>query len=209
MNIPWQNLKADIHRTYELQSGSKVKRWLYTLKAPGVHAVMVYRYGQWVASKPIAIRIFLTPIYLVLNRRIQKIWGIQLPRAAQIGPGLYIGHFGQIIVSDESIIGCHCSLGHCTTIGNSGDRIGRTVPIIGDDVFIATGAKLFGNITIGNNVKIGANAVIHKSIPDNAVVAMSPGFTIISYKGNRHRNRLNKEELSGDVIVNLDMIAKS
>jgi serine O-acetyltransferase len=56
------------------------------------------------------------------------------------------------------------------------------VPIIGNNVYIATGAKLFGKIVIGNNVKIGPNAVVHKSIPDNAVVVSSPGFKILFYQ---------------------------
>jgi serine O-acetyltransferase len=58
---------------------------------------------------------------------------------------------------------------------------------IGDDVYIAPGAKVFGNITAGNNVKVGANAVVYRDLPDNAVVALSLGFQIISYKGNRPR----------------------
>jgi serine O-acetyltransferase len=48
----------------------------------------------------------------------------------------------------------------------------------------APGAKIFGKIKIGNNVKIGANAVVYKDIPDNAIVVLDPGFKIISYKGN-------------------------
>ena len=57
--------------------------------------------------------------------------------------------------------------------------------MIGDNVYMAPGAKIFGKITIGNNVKIGANAVIHKDIPDNAVVVLDPGFKIVSFKGNQ------------------------
>jgi serine O-acetyltransferase len=59
------------------------------------------------------------------------------------------------------------------------------VPVIGDDVFIAPGARLYGNIRIGNNVAIGANAVVYRDVPDDAVVVLDPGFRIVSYKGNR------------------------
>ena len=58
-------------------------------------------------------------------------------------------------------------------------------PTIGDNVYIAPGARLFGKIVIGNNVKVGANAVIHKDLPDNAIAVLDPGFKIISYAGNR------------------------
>ena len=51
-------------------------------------------------------------------------------------------------------------------------------------VYLAPGARVFGKISIGNNVKIGANAVVYKDIPDNAIVVLDPGFKIVSYKGN-------------------------
>jgi serine O-acetyltransferase len=57
-------------------------------------------------------------------------------------------------------------------------------PVIGDNVYIAPGAKVFGKIRIGDNVKIGANAMVFKNFLDNAVAVMDPGFRIISYKGN-------------------------
>ena len=77
------------------------------------------------------------------------------------------------------------------TIGRSGHGENYGMPVIGDDVYIAPGAKLFGKIRVGDNVKIGANAVVHRDVPDNAVVA-SPGFQIVSLKGNRRRAPLQK-----------------
>jgi serine O-acetyltransferase len=107
-----------------------------------------------------------------------------LPRRARIGPGLYIGHFGGITVSPETVMGKDCSISPGVTIGLSGkgDRLG--VPVIGDDVYVAPGAKLIGKIRIGSSVKIGANAVVYRDIPDNAVVALDPGFRIVSFTGN-------------------------
>ena len=101
-----------------------------------------------------------------------------------IGPGLYIGHFGGIIVSSAAVIGENCNISHGVTIGAAGTRQRGGVPRIGNNVYIGPGAKVFGRITIGNNVKIGANCVVHKDVPENAVVALNPGFEIISFKGN-------------------------
>jgi serine O-acetyltransferase len=111
-------------------------------------------------------------------------WGIEVGRGATIGPGFIIGHFGGIILAGTTVIGKNFNLSHCTTIGLAGDGENLGAPHIGDDVYVAAGARVFGKITIGNNVKIGANAVVYKDIPDNAVVACAPGFTIISMKGN-------------------------
>jgi serine O-acetyltransferase len=143
----------------------------------------VLRFGQWALRRSAWVRIALDPVYFVANLLVHIAWGIEISRRASIGPGLYIGHFGGITVSGSAVIGSNCNLSQNITVGLSGDG----VPVIGDDVYIAPGARIFGRIRIGNNVKIGANAVIHKDIPDNAVVALAPGYQIISYAGNRRR----------------------
>lgn len=93
------------------------------------------------------------------------------------GPGFYPAHYGTIVVNASSRIGAHCMIHACTNIG--GGRGG--VPMIGDDVFIGPGAKIFGGITIGDNVSIGANAVVNKSFPSNVVIAGVPA-KIVKYK---------------------------
>ncbi len=113
----------------------------------------------------------------------------------RIGPGLYIGHFGGITVSSAAIIGRDCNLSQNITIGVSGAGSKRGAPTIGDNVYIAPGARLVGKISIGNNVKIGANAVIHKDLPDNAIAVLDPGFKIISYAGNRPADRRRRDAL--------------
>jgi len=112
-------------------------------------------------------------------------WGIDIPREAQIGGGLCIGHFGSIFISRHAKIGENLNISQDVTIGMSGKGESRGVPVIGNNVYIGPGAKIYGKITIGDNVKIGANAVIYKNIPDNAVVVLSPGFEIISMESDR------------------------
>ncbi len=177
-------LQADIARTYQLAAGGRLQRIIQCARSPGVHTVIVFRYGQWARQRLLVFRIALDPVYFLLNLLIKILWGIELPRGARVGPGLYIGHFGGITISPAAIIGLNCSVSQGTTIGISGTGDRQGVPTIGDDVFIAPGARLFGKINVGNNVKIGANAVIYRDIPDNAVVVLDPGFKIISYKGN-------------------------
>ncbi|MBM0107994.1 hypothetical protein JM946_24960 [Steroidobacter sp. S1-65] len=178
-------LRADLRRRYEMTSGSKLHRVLTCARSPGVHAVLVLRFGQWSQRRNKLLRILFDPIYAILNFFIQVLWGIEIPRRAKIGPGLYIGHYGGITVSSGAVIGRDCNLSQSITIGVSGAGSKRGAPTIGDNVYIAPGARLVGKITIGNNVKIGANAVIHKDLPDNAIAVMEPGFKIISYAGNR------------------------
>jgi serine O-acetyltransferase len=177
----FETLQKDIDRTYSLQQGGKIKRSIACFRTPGVKAVAVFRFGAWLYEKNILAKIILLPIYYYLNYRMETRWGIDISPTAQIGPGLYIGHFGGIFVLGK--VGKNASIGQGVTIGYSGKGDKRGSPTIGDNVYIGAGAKVFGKITIGNNVKIGANCVVYKDIPDNAIVA-APGFQIISYKGH-------------------------
>lgn len=178
-------LRADLRRRYAMTSGSTLRRVLTCARAPGVHAVLVLRFGQWSRRRPKVLRILFDPLYVILDFLIHVLWGIEIPRSAKIGPGLYIGHYGGITVSSIAVIGRDCNLSQNITIGVSGAGAKRGAPTLGDNVYVAPGARLVGKITIGNNVKIGANAVIHKDLPDNAIAVLDPGFKIISYAGNR------------------------
>jgi serine O-acetyltransferase len=182
---PESPLLADLRRRYAMTSGSTLRRMLTCARAPGVHAVLVLRFGQWSRRRHKLLRILFDPIYAILDFFIHVLWGIEIPRNAKVGPGLYIGHYGGITVSAGAVIGRDCNLSQNITIGVSGAGDKRGAPTLGDNVYVAPGARLVGKINIGDNVKIGANAVIHKDLPDNAIVVSDPGFKIISYAGNR------------------------
>lgn len=100
-----------------------------------------------------------------------------------------------IFVNEYSKIGINARIFHQVTIGTSGGE--KFAPIIGDDCEIFAGAKIFGKITIGNNVKIGANAVVNKSFPSNVMIAGVPAKIIKVYdtKSKQWIRVNNKKEL--------------
>ena len=163
-------LKADLIRYYNMKKGSKVKRIIGCYRTPGVHAIIIFRFGQWLLRQNVGVKLLLLPIYYMQHHRITGRWGISIERMTQIGEGFYIGHYGGIFVSAEAKIGKNVNISQDVTIGVAGKGDNRGYPIIGDNVYIAPGAKIFGKIKIGNDVKIGANAVVYKDIPDGATV---------------------------------------
>jgi serine O-acetyltransferase len=183
--------RADFTRYYRYCDGARLLRLLRCWTIPGLQAVAVYRFGQWAKGSHWTVRVVADPLYQLLGMLIKLCWGIALPRSARIGRGLYIGHFGGIHISSAARIGKNCNLSQDVTIGVAGVGDKRGVPIIGDNVYLAPGARVFGPIRIGNNVKIGANAVVYRDIPDNAVVALDPGFTIVSLNGNPNPNQVD------------------
>lgn len=187
MDPAFAALRADVRRTYDLLQGGRARRMVNCARSPGVQAVAVYRFGQWLGRRAAIVRVFLEPLYLIGQFLVHALWGIEIPRSARIGPGFYIGHFGSITISPHAVMGSRCSISPCITIGMAGHGERFGVPVIGDNVYIAPGARVFGRIRIGSNVKIGANAVVYRDVPDGAVVALDPGFRIISYAGNAPR----------------------
>lgn len=102
--------------------------------------------------------------------------GLELSPRTQIGPGLYVAHFGPTVIHPRTIAGSNLTLLQGVTIGEHNNG----VPIIGNNVAIATGAKVIGGITIGDNVTIGAGAVVIKDVPNDCTVVGIPAKPIYS-----------------------------
>lgn len=117
--------------------------------------------------------------YLILLIRFKKEslrLGFSIP-VNVFGPGLAIAHYGTIIVNERAKIGRNCRIHACTNIGASGGT--SKAPQIGDNVYIGPGAKIYGNIQIGNNIAISANSSVNKSfLEDNIMIAGSPARKI-------------------------------
>ena len=101
-------------------------------------------------------------------------YGFQI--GGKIGKGFFIGHFGTIVSNTETIIGENCNIAHLVTIGvtRRGPKAGA--PIIGNEVWIGTGATLVGKILIGDNVLIAPGAYVNFDVPDNSIVIGNPGI---------------------------------
>lgn len=87
------------------------------------------------------------------------------------GPGMYLCHYGTIVINEAVRIGANCTMHVCVNIGRGGS-------VIGDNVYFGPGVKVIETVNIGNNVQIGANAVVNKDIPDNCVVVGVPAKPI-------------------------------
>jgi len=169
----FSNIRADIKR-YNEKNEFTPRIFFNLLFTQGLWAITVYRFGSWCSRLKLPIvSLFLKLIYFFLFKIVEITTGISISSNAQIGQGLYIGHFGGIFINEGAKIGENCTIAQGVTIGTLG--LGKMgAPIIGDCVFIGSGAKVLGNIIIGNNVKIGANAVVIRNVPDNATAVGVP-----------------------------------
>jgi serine O-acetyltransferase len=133
---------------------------------------------------------------LVLKHYAYK-FGMSIPFQTEIGSGFYIGHFGGIIVNERAVIGKNCNISPGVIVGQANRGRNKGYPTLGDNVYLGPGAKLVGNVRVGSNVAIGANCVVTRDVPDNAVVVGIPG-RVISFKGSeRYVDHTDYRELEG------------
>lgn len=171
----FENLREDWGRWAEGASRSHAPR---TLLTQGFWASSEYRFGHWVRNgAPAWARLPLLVVSVFTHLLIEITTGISISPSARIGPGLQVGHFGGIFVNGRATIGAGCTLGHDVTIGQDVDPP-FGIPTIGRGVYIAPGAKIFGDITIGDHVAIGANAVVRDSVPDRGIAVGIPARVV-------------------------------
>jgi serine O-acetyltransferase len=146
----------------------------------GFKITLGYRVAHWLYVNHWWIPLKLFNLYYF---HLQSLYSCELPYQAEIGPGFYFGHVFGTIVSPRTVFGKNVNLSQAVTLGviPKGKRAG--VPVIGDNVYIAPGAKIVGGIRVGRGSAIGANAVVTKDTPENAVVVGIPG-EVISLKGS-------------------------
>lgn len=153
--------------------------YFYIQVLPGLKYTIILRYCQYYRRKN---RLLFYFFYLWL-RRLKYKYGIDISYRTKIGKGLYIGHFGGIVVHGDAVIGENCNLSQGMTIGVLARGKNAGIPIIGDRVFFGPGAVILGGINIGNDVLIGANSLVTFDVPDQSVVSTSIA-QIVSQKGS-------------------------
>jgi serine O-acetyltransferase len=167
----FENIREDWH-TYE---GDITRQGLWVM--------VVYRFGRWrYQFKSAIFRVPLSFCYKVLKLWSQILTGIDLPCEVVVGHRLVIEHFGGIIISGDTQLGDDVVIRNGVTIGLRRTGV-RGAPVIGNRVDIGTGAKVLGSIRIGDDVAIGANAVVLEDVPDGCIAVGIPAK--IRPRGNK------------------------
>jgi serine O-acetyltransferase len=140
----------------------------------GFWAMVFYRYGRWRYTIPWRpLRLPFSFVYKFLKPFVETLTGIELPCEVILGRRLVIEHFGGIIISGDAAFGEDCIIRNGVTVGLRQTHR-RGSPTIGNRVDIGAGAKLLGPIRIGDDVAIGANAVVITDVPSNSIAVGIP-----------------------------------
>ena len=139
---------------------------------PGLHAIWLHRISHFLYKKGLVL------IPRLINYFSRFLTGVDIHPGATIGKGLFIDHAMGVVIGETSIIGDNVTLYQGVTLGGTGKEKGKRHPTIGNNVVVATGAKVLGSFTVGDNSKIGAGSVVLEEVPPNSTVVGIPGKII-------------------------------
>jgi serine O-acetyltransferase len=151
------------------------------LREQSVWAVAVYRLGRAGESLPRPLRWIAGRLYWPVYRVVETLTGISLPKAATVGPGLRIHHFGGIVIHPRAVIGADCTIRHGVTIGERFED--GPVPVVEDGVDIGAYAQVLGAITVGRDARIGAMSVVLVDVPAEAAAVGNPARVVEAVGG--------------------------
>ncbi|MCE2928095.1 MAG: serine O-acetyltransferase [Candidatus Caenarcaniphilales bacterium] len=144
--------------------------WLYY---PGFQAVIAHRFFHWLyQKKPCFVFKFVARF---LQYLVRIITGIEIHPAAQIGKNFFIDHGYGVVIGETAIVGDDVTIYQGVTLGGVSTKKEKRHPTLGSNIVVGAGAKILGNITIGDYVQIGANSVVVKDVPSNSTVVGIPG----------------------------------
>ena len=139
---------------------------------PCVHAIFSHRINHFL------YKIKLKGLARLFSQISRFFTHIEIHPGAEIGKNLLIDHGAGVVIGETAIVGDDCTIYQGVTLGGTGKQTGKRHPTIGNNVFIGSGAKILGNINIGDNCKIGANSVVLKDVPSNSTAVGIPARII-------------------------------
>jgi len=139
---------------------------------PGLHAIWLYRISNYLFRRG---WVLLPRMICYFNRLLT---GVDVHPGATIGEGLFIDHATGVVIGETCIIGNNVTLYQGVTLGGTGKEKGKRHPTIGNNVVVASGAKVLGSFSVGDNSKIGAGSVVLREVPPNSTVVGIPGRVV-------------------------------
>jgi len=170
------NIKADLHAILINDPAARSK-WEAVICYPGFHALVIHRFSHWLYTIDL---ILLARIFSQIARH----WtGVEIHPGAKIGKGVFIDHGMGVVIGETAEIGDNVILYHGSTLGGTGHHTGKRHPTVKDGVLIGAHSLILGPITLNENVKVGAGAVVIKDVPRDTTVVGVPTTQRFFYHG--------------------------
>jgi serine O-acetyltransferase len=166
-----QSVREYIASVFERDPAAK--SWIEVLLCyPGLHALWAHRVNHWLWTHRLRL------LARFLSQVARLLTGIEIHPGAQIGRRFFIDHGMGVVIGETTIIGDDVTLYQGVTLGGTGKEKGKRHPTLRNNVVVGGGAKILGNITIGENCRVGAGSVVLNDVPDNSTIVGVPGHII-------------------------------
>lgn len=180
-------IKSDIKAVFERDPAAR-SVWEVLLCYPGLHAIWLHRMSHYLYKRG----------WILLPRMISNLGrfltGIEIHPGATIGKGLFIDHGTGVVIGETAELGENVTLYQGVTLGGTGKEKGKRHPTIGNNVVVATGAKVLGSFKVGDDSKIGAGSVVLREVPPHSTVVGIPG-KIVWHEGVKLANARDEVDL--------------
>ncbi len=169
----FNTLLADFQIIFERDPAAR--NWLEVITCyPGLQALMLHRFAHTLYSLKIPF------LPRLISHIARFLTGIEIHPGAVIGQSVFIDHGMGVVIGETAIVGNYCLIYQGVTLGGTGKEAGKRHPTLGENVVIGGGAKVLGNINIGDHVRIGAGSVVLRDVPSNCTVVGVPGRVVYS-----------------------------
>jgi serine O-acetyltransferase len=165
------SIRTDLDSVLERDPAARSRLEVFLVYS-GLHAIWAQRITHWLWVRDSKF------LARWLSQFVRNLTGVEIHPGAVVGPGFFIDHGMGVVIGETAEIGADVTLYHGVTLGGTSLAKGKRHPTIGDRVVIGAGAKVLGAISIGEDSRIGANAVVVKSVPANSVVVGVPGQVV-------------------------------
>ncbi|ALS75489.1 MULTISPECIES: serine O-acetyltransferase [Planococcus] len=193
----WKLLKEDIDVIFEQDPAAR-SYFEVVLTYAGLHAIWAHRLAHFFFKKKLFF------IARAISQVSRFFTGIEIHPGAVIGRRLFIDHGMGVVVGETCEIGNDVTLYQGVTLGGTGKERGKRHPTLADNVLVATGAKVLGSITVGENSKVGAGSVVLKDVPPNSTVVGIPGKVVIQDGVKVKKRDLNHQNMPDPVMDKCD-----
>ena len=164
-------IREDVASVLERDPAAKSRLEVF-LCYSGLHAVWFHRFNHWLWNHGLWL------LARWLSQVARFLTGIEIHPAAQIGWRLFIDHGLGTVIGETAIVGDDVTLYQGVTLGGTGKELGKRHPTIGNGVVVGSGARVLGNITVGDRSQVGAGSVVVRDVPDDSTIVGVPGHLI-------------------------------
>ena len=174
----WNTVREDIRSIFDRDPAARsLLEVLFSY--PGLHVLWGHRVSHWLWERDLKL------IARLFSQIIRFLTGIEIHPGAIIGKRFFIDHGMGVVIGETAEIGDDVTLYHGVTLGGTSLNKGKRHPTLGNNVVVGAGAKILGALVVGDNSRIGANAVVVKDVPPNSVVVGVPGQVLVRSRPRR------------------------